>query len=149
MKVKETSNSKTWHERHHETLTFSQMLSDKLALGMGSWTFINGQTLVIIIWIILNFIGFIHHWDPYPFILLNLLFSVQAAYAAPIIMMSQNRQAERDRYQALDDYRTNVTAKKEIEALQIALNRIENEKLNEILNQLKMLQETKTKEKEA
>ena len=145
--MKQKSNSKTWHERHREALNFSQMLADKLALGMGSWTFINAQTAVIIIWIALNFIGLMYHWDPYPFILLNLLFSVQAAYAAPIIMMSQNRQAERDRYQALDDYRTNVEAKKEIEALQIALSRIENEKLNEILNQLKML--TQTKEKEA
>lgn len=145
--MKKESNSKTWHERHLKALTFSQMLADKLALGMGSWPFIVAQTVIIIIWIALNFIGFIYHWDPYPFILLNLLFSVQAAYAAPIIMMSQNRQTERDRYQALDDYRTNVEAKKEIEELQIVLSRIENEKLNEILNQLKML--AKTKEKEA
>jgi uncharacterized membrane protein len=78
--------------------------------------------------------------------LLNLLFSVQAAYAAPIIMMSQNRQAERDRYQASDDYRTNIEAKKEIEELQIALARIENDKLNEILNMLKMSQTVKNKE---
>jgi uncharacterized membrane protein len=127
-------------------MTFSQMLADKLALGMGSWPFIVSQTIIILIWIILNIIGFIYHWDPYPFILLNLLFSVQAAYAAPIIMMSQNRQAERDRYQASDDYRTNIEAKKEIEELQIALARIENDKLNEILNMLKMSQTVKNKE---
>jgi len=146
MKAKQTSNSKTWHEKHSETMTFSQMLADKLALGMGSWPFIVSQTIIILIWIILNIIGFIYHWDPYPFILLNLLFSVQAAYAAPIIMMSQNRQAERDRYQASDDYKTNVEAKKEIEELQIALARIENDKLNEILNILKMSQAVKNKE---
>ena len=146
MKAKQTSNSKTWHEKHSETMTFSQMLADKLALGMGSWPFIVSQTIIILIWIILNIIGFIYHWDPYPFILLNLLFSVQAAYAAPIIMMSQNRQAERDRYQASDDYRTNIEAKKEIEELQIALARIENDKLNEILNMLKMSQTVKNKE---
>jgi uncharacterized membrane protein len=122
------------------------MLADKLALGMGSWPFIVAQSIIILIWIILNIIGFIYHWDPYPFILLNLLFSVQAAYAAPIIMMSQNRQAERDRYQASDDYRTNIEAKKEIEELQIALARIENDKLNEILNMLKMSQTVKNKE---
>ena len=143
MNVKHASNSKTWHEKHRETLTFGERLADKLALGMGSWTFINVQTLVIIIWVILNLVGFIYHWDPYPFILLNLLFSVQAAYAAPVIMMSQNRQAERDRYQASADYKTNIEAKKEIEALQIAIARIENDKLNEILNRLKMLQETR------
>ena len=67
----------------------------------------------------LNVIGFIHHWDVYPFILLNLIFSTQAAYAAPIIMMSQNRQTQRDRIQAQDDYQTNIDAKLKIEALQI------------------------------
>jgi uncharacterized membrane protein len=143
--MNKTTNSKTWHEKHSEALTFGQKIADKLALGMGSWLFIITQTLFIILWIILNIIGFIYHWDPYPFILLNLLFSVQAAYAAPIIMMSQNRQSERDRHQADDDYKTNVEAKKEIEALQLALARIENEKLNEILNQLKILQEIRTK----
>ena len=144
--MKASSNPKTWHEKHRSTLTFGQKLADKLALGMGSWPFIVAQSIIILIWIILNIIGFIYHWDPYPFILLNLLFSVQAAYAAPIIMMSQNRQAERDRYQASDDYRTNIEAKKEIEELQIALARIENDKLNEILNMLKMSQTVKNKE---
>jgi uncharacterized membrane protein len=81
----------------------------------------------------LNVIGFIEHWDPYPYILLNLLFSTQAAYAAPIIMMAQNRQNERDRAQANDDFKTNVEAKKEIEALQLRLNAIETEKLDKIL----------------
>ncbi|MEI7424930.1 MAG: DUF1003 domain-containing protein, partial [Candidatus Staskawiczbacteria bacterium] len=76
------------------------------------------------------------HWDPYPFILLNLLFSTQAAYSAPIIMMSQNRQNDRDRFQAAADYKTNVEAKEEIEELQKAVYNI-NEKLNEILKKLK------------
>ena len=64
-----------------------------------------------------NFVGFVFHWDVYPFILLNLLFSTQAAYAAPIIMMSQNRQNGRDRIHAEEDYQTNIDAKREIEAL--------------------------------
>ncbi len=81
----------------------------------------------------LNIIGYVDHWDPYPFILLNLLFSTQAAYAAPIIMMAQNRQNERDRLQAMADFETNVGAKKEIEALQMKLNSIETEKLDRIL----------------
>lgn len=81
----------------------------------------------------LNVIGFCYHWDIYPFILLNLLFSTQAAYAAPIIMMSQNRQNERDRAQAHDDYQTNLDAKEEIEALQLKLNTIETEKLDKII----------------
>jgi uncharacterized membrane protein len=126
----------TWHDRHRETLNYGQLLADKLALGMGSWTFIIAQTILILIWVVLNFIGLVFHWDPYPFILLNLLFSVQAAYAAPVIMMSQNRQSERDRHQALEDYKTNIEAKKEIEELQISLSRIEIDKLDEILKVL-------------
>jgi uncharacterized membrane protein len=115
---------------------------------MGSWTYIIFQTILIIIWIILNIIGWIYHWDPYPFILLNLLFSVLAAYAAPVIMMAQNRQAERDRYQASEDYRTNIEAKKEIEELQVALTRIEDHKLTEILKVLNTLQAARAEGKE-
>jgi uncharacterized membrane protein len=82
---------------------------------------------------ILNVVAFVHHWDVYPYILLNLLFSTQAAYAAPIIMMAQNRQSERDRAQANSDYRTNLAAKKEIEELMQRLDNIEIEKLDKII----------------
>jgi len=82
------------------------------------------------------------HWDVYPFILLNLLFSTQAAYAAPIIMMSQNRQSERDRMHAEADYKTNLDAKLEIEALSIMLKTLEVEKLDKIIT---MLDEMKKK----
>ncbi|MGD0277558.1 MAG: DUF1003 domain-containing protein [Syntrophales bacterium] len=133
------SQHKTWHDLHRETMSFGQRLADKLALGMGSWPFIIAQTIMVVLWIVLNFIGFIYHWDPYPFILLNLLFSVQAAYAAPVIMMAQNRQNDRDRHQAAEDYTTNIEAKKEIEQLQITLARIENEKLNQVLKLLNEL----------
>ena len=88
---------------------------------------------------LLNIIGFINHWDPYPFILLNLLFSTQAAYAAPIIMMAQNRQNERDRAQAMADFQTNLDAKKEIEELQVQLTQIELEKLDKIILMLEKL----------
>ncbi len=71
--------------------------ADRIASGMGSWTFIIAQSIFVGVWIILNLVGFINHWDAYPFIALNLLFSTQAAYAAPIIIMSQNRQAQKDR----------------------------------------------------
>ena len=82
---------------------------------------------------LLNVVGFIKHWDTYPFILLNLLFSTQAAYAAPIIMMAQNRQNDRDRAQAKADYQTNIDAKNEIEAIQKQLALLESEKLDKIL----------------
>lgn len=84
----------------------------------------------------MNLLAYINHWDPYPFILLNLLFSLQAAYTAPIIMMSQNRQNERDRLQAQEDFVTNVKAKEEIEELQQHLSRIEEHKLDKIIEML-------------
>jgi len=127
---------KTWHDTHKHSSTFGQRLADSVANGMGSWRFIIIQTLIVALWMILNAIAFIHHWDAYPFILLNLLFSTQAAYAAPIIMMAQNRQSERDRAQADSDYRTNVAAKKEIEELMTRLDAIEIEKLDKILELL-------------
>jgi len=94
---------KTWHEKHKEKSSFGDRLADSVANGMGSWRFIIWQTIIVLLWMTLNVIGIINHWDPYPFILLNLIFSTQAAYAAPIIMMSQNRQNQRDREQALYD----------------------------------------------
>ena len=108
-------------------------LADVVATGMGSWGFIIIQTTFVIAWIGLNLLGWYERWDPFPFILLNLLFSTQAAYAAPIIMQSQNRQAERDRHQAEADFETNLEAKREVEEIQRRLVRIEHEKLDKIL----------------
>jgi len=136
-------SKKDWHQTHTESLGFGQRLADSVANGMGSWTFIIIQSLIVILWMGLNIVGFLEHWDPYPYILLNLLFSTQAAYAAPIIMMAQNRQNERDRIQANEDFRTNVEAKKEIEELQIRLNNIEADKLCKIIE---MLEEMKKKD---
>ena len=135
-------NGKTWHENHKANLGFGQRLADNVARGMGSWKFIIIQSGIVLVWMILNLVGFINHWDAYPFILLNLLFSTQAAYAAPIIMMSQNRQSERDRVQAQADYQTNLDAKAEIEALQKKLNTIETEKLDKIIKMLEKMKKT-------
>ena len=141
MKLKSTTmaNKKTWHEKHIETFTFGQRVADSVANGMGSWTFIIWQTIFVLIWMALNVVGFVSHWDVYPFILLNLIFSTQAAYAAPIIMMAQNRQNQRDRVQADEDYPPNIQAKEEIEALQKQLNTIEIEKLDKIIAMLEKL----------
>lgn len=138
----------TWHDKHIQSLNFGQHLADSVATGMGSWRFIIIQSIIVALWMILNVIGMIAHWDPYPFILLNLLFSTQAAYAAPIIMMAQNRQNERDRMQAMEDYQTNIAAKKEIEELQVRLNSIEVEKLDKILALLNKWEEEKLKKAE-
>jgi uncharacterized membrane protein len=94
--------------------TFGQKAADQIAVYMGSWKFIIFQTLILIIWILINITAYVKHWDPYPFILMNLVLSLQAAYAAPIIMMSQNRAAERDRVEARNDYMINKKAEKEI-----------------------------------
>lgn len=128
-----------WHEKHFETLGFGSRLADAVAKDMGSWRFIILQTIMVILWMGLNLVGFFYHWDVYPFILLNLLFSTQAAYAAPIIMMSQNRQSERDRMQAQADYQTNIEAKQEIEALTLILNKLDVEKLDKIIAMLEEL----------
>ena len=133
---------KNWHTKHKESLSFGGKVADSVAKGMGSWKFIIIQTVLVVLWMGLNVIGFAFHWDVYPFILLNLLFSTQAAYAAPIIMMSQNRQNERDRLHAEADYKTNKDAKLEIEALSLMLKSIEVEKLDKIIE---ILQESKKK----
>lgn len=131
---------RTWHEKHHQSLGYGGRVADSVAKGMGSWKFIILQSIIVILWMGLNIVGFMYHWDVYPFILLNLLFSTQAAYAAPIIMMSQNRQNERDRMHAEEDYQTNKDAKQEIEALALMLKSIEIDKLDKIIE---MLQEQK------
>lgn len=127
------NTTKNWHDDHLKKLTFANRLADAVANGMGSWRFIIIQTILVAIWMLLNLIGLMNHWDPYPFILLNLLFSTQAAYAAPIIMMSQNRQNDRDRANAEADYQTNIEAKQEIEALAKQLNKLEVDKLDKLI----------------
>ena len=97
--------------------TFGQRIADRVAATMGSWRFIIIQTTILIFWIALNITAFVQRWDPYPFILLNLALSFQAAYAAPFIMMSQNRQQDIDRREAANDYKINIKAELEIELL--------------------------------
>ena len=98
-------------------LTAGQRIADAVAATMGSWRFIIIQSVILLIWIILNVTAYVQQWDPYPFILLNLALSFQAAYAAPFIMMSQNRQQDIDRKAAEHDYQVNVKAELEIELL--------------------------------
>lgn len=135
--------AKTWHEKHKQTMTMGDRIADGVANNMGSWRFIIIQTIFVVLWMILNIIAFMSHWDPYPFILLNLIFSTQAAYAAPIIMMAQNRQNQRDRHQAQSDYDTNLKAKMEIEKLQLEISQMDNEKLEKIIQLLNEMKNSK------
>jgi uncharacterized membrane protein len=91
--------------------------AERLARFLGTGRYLVGQTLVVILWITLNVIGIIGHWDPYPFILLNLGFSTQAAYAAPLILLAQNRQADRDKEEIERDREVNARALAEAEFL--------------------------------
>jgi len=125
--------------------TFGQKSADGVAAIMGSWKFLIIQTCLLATWITLNIIGWIQHWDPYPFILLNLTLSFQAAYATPVILMSQNRQSETDRIRAEMDYDTNVKAEKEIKGLHDHIQHIEDHRLEEILKKLINLEEKLTK----
>jgi uncharacterized membrane protein len=91
--------------------------AESLARFLGTGRYLVGQTMAVIIWITLNVVGIIHHWDPYPFILLNLGFSTQAAYAAPLILLAQNRQADRDKAEVERDREVNARALAETEYL--------------------------------
>jgi uncharacterized membrane protein len=107
-----------------EQMTSGDRLADRVTTRLGSWPFIVVQSIVLACWVALNAIAWIHHWDPYPFILLNLALSFQAAYSAPIIMMSQNRQAAKDRLVAANDYTINLRAEAEIAAIQLRLDEL-------------------------
>ncbi|MGC1244693.1 MAG: DUF1003 domain-containing protein [Spirulinaceae cyanobacterium] len=113
-----------------------ERLADNFAATMGSWRFIIIQSVLLFFWVVANIVAFIKHWDPYPFILLNLMLSFQAAYAAPIIMMSQNRQATIDRQEAKHDYEVNMKAELEIELLHDKMNALRLEEIVELKNLL-------------
>ncbi|MGD0040992.1 MAG: DUF1003 domain-containing protein [Isosphaeraceae bacterium] len=90
-----------------------ERVADRIAAWVGSWTFIIAQTFILVLWIILNWIAWTNHWDPYPFILLNLALSFQSAYAAPILMISQNRQAKLNERRNHLDLQINMLAEQE------------------------------------
>jgi uncharacterized membrane protein len=106
----------------------------QITLLIGSWRFIIIQTTMLAVWIALNITAYVHRWDPYPFILLNLALSFQAAYAAPIIMMSQNRQSDKDHLQAKNDYEVNLTAELEIMQLHEEPNDLRDHSWADLVN---------------
>jgi len=132
-----------------ERVTFGQRIADAVASVMGSWTFIIVQSVILLVWIVANVTGAMRGWDPYPFILLNLALSFQAAYAAPVIMMSQNRQQDIDRRAAENDYRINVKAELEIELLHEKIDQLREQevlKLTEAVMRLTLLLDRATSE---
>ena len=119
--------------------TRGERLADIVASTVGSWRFIVLQSTAIVFWITSNALTGTHAWDPFPFILLNLLLSFQAAYTAPAIMMSQNRQSEMDRRHAQSDYAINVKAELEIELLHQKIDLLKARELLELTQAVREL----------
>lgn len=115
--------SRTLEPAKEQKLTFGQRLADRVAETMGSWRFITTQAGILAGWVLWNCIPGLPHFDPYPFIFLNLALSCQAAFAAPVIMMSQNRQSEQDRNAEKIDHDVNRRAEIGVEAI---LERLED-----------------------
>lgn len=127
-----------------QPLSTGQRIADGVARIVGSWRFILIQTALLAIWIALNATAYVARWDPYPFILLNLVLSFQAAYTAPIIMMSQNRLSEVDRRHAESDYRINVKAELEIEALHAKIDLLREQEIAKMLQIIEKMAEGKS-----
>lgn len=134
-----------------ESMTFGQRIADKVATFGGSWTFIISFTVFLLLWIMLNIVFLANKgFDPYPFILLNLILSSLAAIQAPVIMMSQNRQEEKDRERGKKDYMINLKSELEIRMLHekidhliisqqqevIEIHKVQIEMLNDILKRI-------------
>ncbi|QAT48446.1 DUF1003 domain-containing protein [Caproiciproducens sp. NJN-50] len=133
--------SKNTDKRVNEQLTFGQRAADAIARFAGSWTFILIFTAVILVWVGANVYFLANPYDPYPFILLNLVLSCIAAVQAPLIMMSQNRQEEKDRQRAENDYIVNLKSEIIVEDL--------HRKIDELLkNQKKILNGEKSGQKQ-
>jgi uncharacterized membrane protein len=122
-------------------LTLGQRIADAVATVMRSWSFIIVQSTILFAWITANLVAAIRGWDPYPFILLNLALSFQAAYAAPVIMMSQNLQQDIDRKAAENDYRINVKAELEIELLHEKIDQLREREVLKLTEAVRTLTE--------
>jgi uncharacterized membrane protein len=131
----------TGPKRERPTLTMGQRIADTVAATMGSWRFIIIQSAILLVWIVLNVTAYVERWDPYPFILLNLALSFQAAYAAPFIMMSQNRQQDIDRQAAEHDYQINIKAELEIEAVHQKLDQLRQTEVMQLTHAVRELTE--------
>ncbi|WP_448188691.1 DUF1003 domain-containing protein [Azospirillum sp. sgz301742] len=118
------------HRRvHEEPRSLGDRIADRVAATVGSWRFIITQSVLLTLWIVANALAWAYRWDPYPFILLNLVLSFQAAYTAPIIMMSQNRLADIDRRKAEQDYQVNLKAELEIELVHQKLDLLREQEI--------------------
>jgi uncharacterized membrane protein len=133
-----------------ETMTRGQLISDKVARFGGSWAFILSFLGILVLWIIFNAISLVQpHFDPYPFILLNLVLSCIAAIQAPVIMMSQNRKEEKDRQRAENDYMINLKSELELRNLHQKVDLLQTEQMHKLMEvqilQLRLLEKLNRK----
>ncbi|MCC5642828.1 DUF1003 domain-containing protein [Nostoc sp. CHAB 5824] len=124
-----------------EPLTRGQRIADKLAMKVGSWGFLIGQSVVLAGWVGINSMPGVPHWDESPFMMLNLVFSFASAYTAPVVLMSQNRQSDTDRRNAEIDHQVNLKAGQNIELLHQKLDDLHTQKLNELTQIIKEQQQ--------
>ncbi|MFH1327164.1 MAG: DUF1003 domain-containing protein [archaeon] len=122
-KKTKSKNKQTYFLFKSSGSTIGQKAADKLTIWAGSWSFILVFLLIIVVWIAVNIYAWVGEWDPYPFILLNLVLSCLAAIQAPIILMSQNRQTQRDRLKSEYDYRIDKKAEREIQEIKKLLQK--------------------------
>jgi uncharacterized membrane protein len=123
---------RNWHRVHKENLTFGERAADRLRNGMGSWTFVLAFIFFMILWGMLNTWAGIHHWDVYPFILLNLFLSMLAGMQGAILLIAAKRADSISASMAEHDYQTNLESKKEVEEL-MALNQRQLELLEKLV----------------
>ena len=133
---------------HLEATTLGDRAADWIAGVVGSWRFILIQSGLLSIWLLVNSIAWMQHWDPYPFILLNLMLSFQAAFTAPIIMMAQNRQSDIDRHKAQLDYDVNLRAELDIGALHQKLDLLREQDIGRLIGLVEMLTKERLAEAE-
>src|ERR1700687_4571671 len=127
----------------HDEATLGERVADRASAGIGSWWFLIIQSILIVIWVFINSVEFFtHKWDLYPFILLNLMFSIQAAFTGPVLLLSGNRQAQKDRLRLEHTAEVSETAEK---ATLTILEEIERntEATLKVLEHLKKRRETK------
>jgi uncharacterized membrane protein len=125
-----------WHKTHKQNSSRGDKAADKMRNGMGSWLFVFIFIIFLATWATLNTVGLTHHWDKYPFILLNLFLSMLAALQGSILLIAAKRADAVSGAMAEHDYQTNLRAKKEVEEL-MALHQEQLERLDEILSLLK------------
>lgn len=116
-------------------LTFTDRVASDFARLVGSWVFVLAQVGLMLLWALLNIAGFLRHWDPYPFLFLNFIFTLEAATWISVVLMAVNSQADRDRLRAQSEYELNVKSEEELKALMNHLMH-QDEILLQIVNRL-------------